>query len=1412
MRGHAKASSAGSNPEPGHGPSRSRFFLVLCLAIALATALTASPALAVDTHLYTGPSFGPDGTEGTSFVGIAGVAVDPATNNVYVYDGEAEKIYKFDAGGNPVDFSALGTNAIEGVPGIPFGLSQIAVAPPGSPGGTAGDIYAANSSVVMVFAPNGEKIGELTPPGEPCGVTTDPSGNVFVGFYPSKVREYTPSSNPVTNADESGASVAELPEICNVAADGLGNVYAANFYSFVGVAKLEGLEASSATTVDPSGGTLAVDPSNDDLYVLSAIDSKVAQYDSDGALISAFGAERLFESNGIAVNATSGDVYAANTKGGTQRVDVFGPLVKVPTVNAEEASAVAPTKATLNGTVNPAGLAVTNCEFEYATEAKFESSGEYDQSAPCVGAIPADSSDHPVTAALTGLKAETAYRFRLSATNANGTNQSEAETFTTASLAITAAATEVLGTKATLNGIVSPAGEALEACFFEYGLTESFGKTAPCEEAVPADEAEHPVSAALSGLVPNGISYAYRLVIERAGETIEGDNRFFKTTDTVITGNASAASALTATVQGTINPEGTPLTECKFEYGPTTSYGSSVPCTESPASIGEGTNAVSVHANLSSLTEPTYHYRLVATNALGTLKGNDRFFGVPLIESQHSTEVTDIEAQLVVRISPQGLPTTYHLEFGTDTSYGESTAESAVIDGEALTTPLADLDPDTTYHWRAVATNVHGTTNGVDRTFTTHETFVPETNCSNQAFRNGASAALPDCRAYEMVSPSVKVGQVFPPEPTRLWTGSCGECLPGVNGQKAPMQTTADGETVVYQGQPFSGGLASGPNEYLANRSAGGWETRGLSAPQFSSSEGQAYKAFAEDLTRGVLYQIEPALSPDAPTSEGKSFANLYLWEGEEPLVPLVTEEPPQRVPGSRDTVNRFRIGYAAANAGTATTLPFSHVAFEANDALTPAVPGIAPAAPGIAAGEKCLAGENCNLYEWADGELRLVNVLPGNASAVSGAVIGSGHGLVGGFGGEGADFDGAVSADGSRIFWSEEASGQVYVRVDGEETVEIDDPGTPGGFLLASADGSKVLLGDGCLYDVEAEACDDLTAGAGGFEGILGAAADLSRVYFVDTAVLTGGEENENGDQAEGGKPNLYLWSEGTTSFIGTLLEKDGSINGVEPLVGDWKPSSGSRTAQVSPDGEYLAFMSRAPLTGYDNNRGDGKNCFPAPGASSACYEIFAYEAASGSLSCASCNPSGQPPIGGSNLSLIQRGPSTKSGLPQPGNLTPDGRVFFESQDDLVPRDLNGNIQDVYQWKPEGVGGCVRPNGCVALISSGQSANDSMFVDSTPSGSDAFFITREKLLLRDKDDQLDLYDARISGGFSEVTTPPCLGEACRGPASSPPAQQGPGSSTFAGPGNEKPKKQKKKKKKRRKHKRAAKHNRGGQK
>ena len=721
--------------------------------------------------------------------------------------------------------------------------------------------------------------------------------------------------------------------------------------------------------------------------------------------------------------------------------------------------------------------------------------------------------------------------------------------------------------------------------------------------------------------------------------------------------------------------------------------------------------------------------------------------------------------------------------------------------------------PEAAYRFRLVASNENGPNQGLANFF--------------YSFRE---EGLPDARAYEMVSPAQKIGEVFPREGLGYFN-SCAECLPGSTVEMMPMQSAPDGESIVYEGEPFAGGLASGGNEYLSRRSPGGWANEGLSSPLFQSNLA-GYGAFSSDLSRAIVSQANPTLSPEAPTREGKGFANLYLRQGGA-LQALLTEEPPHRDAGSGDP-SSFIVRYAGANAGTASVPPLTHVVFEANDALTQAVPGVAPAAPEVEVGLRCVqVGANCNLYEWTGGQLGLVNVLPGNAAAATGAVIGSGRLLAPPFTGSAnaPDVDGAISNDGRRVFWSAESTGHVYVRVDGKETIEIPAPdlckeSVPLServcFQTASPDGSRVLLSNGQLFQLNEtsgayEASGDLSKGKGGFEGILGASEDLSRVYFVDRKALSDeSEQNANGEHAEEGKLNLYAWDGGLT-FIGKLnkLDNDLGINGV---YGTWKASPSARTAQVSPDGRYLAFMSKVPLTGYDNRLSGGGRCLNSGGDAAEalpCREVFEYDATTENLLCVSCNPTGQRPLGPSSLSLT-RLPNNYFPFRQPVNLPPDGqgRLFFDSQDTLSPGDENGSIQNTYEWEPNGVGSCKRAFGCVFLISSGRATEDSLFLDASANGDDAFFITRQQLALRDRDEFLDVYDARVNGGFSETETPNCAGEeACRGGLTSAPEPQSPGSASFAGPGNEKPKKHKHKK--RHKHhskKRAAKHNRGARK
>jgi len=149
---------------------------------------------------------------------------------------------------------------------------------------------------------------------------------------------------------------------------------------------------------------------------------------------------------------------------------------------------------------------------------------------------------------------------------------------------------------------------------------------------------------------------------------------------------------------------------------------------------------------------------------------------------------------------------------------------------------------------------------------------------------------------------------------------------------------------------------------------------------------------------------------------------------------------------------------------------------------------------------------------------------------------------------------------------------------------------------------------------------------------------------------------------------------------------------------------------------------------------------------------------------------------------------------------LSDSGRLFFDSHDALAPQDVNGT-QDVYEYEPPGVGGCSaaqttfseNAGGCISLISSGESSEESAFLDASDSGGDVFFLTSANLAPQDHDGALDIYDARECGADGSrclprqpVGVPPCeSGDACK-PAPSPqPAIFGsPASATFSGTGN----------------------------
>jgi hypothetical protein len=339
--------------------------------------------------------------------------------------------------------------------------------------------------------------------------------------------------------------------------------------------------------------------------------------------------------------------------------------------------------------------------------------------------------------------------------------------------------------------------------------------------------------------------------------------------------------------------------------------------------------------------------------------------------------------------------------------------------------------------------------------------------------------------------------------------------------------------------------------------------------------------------------------------------------------------------------------------------------------------------------------------------------------------------------------------------------------------------------------------------------------------------------VYFVADGVLSGAE-NAHHEKATpgscgefpppGATCNLYLehynvqtkaWGEPT--FIAALSADDGPDWGALATGGsrlqEGAPVLSRLTSRVSPNGKYLAFMSDRRLTGFDNTDASKS----AGGAAD--EEVFLYGANSNQVVCASCNRYGQKPHGVLDTARNEHGVGqlvvdrqnnwtgrwlaasvpgwTNASEParyQSRYLSNSGRLFFNSADALVPADAN-LTEDVYEYEPNGVpaghpGECTSGSGCVALISSGKSQDETAFLDASENGDDVFFLTTAPLTSEDTDQSFDVYDAHVCTSElpcqAPATTPQqCASStSCQGPSSQQTGFGSPASSTLSGSGN----------------------------
>ena len=637
-----------------------------------------------------------------------------------------------------------------------------------------------------------------------------------------------------------------------------------------------------------------------------------------------------------------------------------------------------------------------------------------------------------------------------------------------------------------------------------------------------------------------------------------------------------------------------------------------------------------------------------------------RLAGAPEIKATEASEIGQGEALLEAELKPNGLATSYHFEYTTEAAFDEHGFEGAtavpVPDAalpasgafEAVSEPISGLQAGAAYRFRLVASNCEAEgaiegeclTDGEDASFATYPAPPVSPPCPNAALRTGRSATLPDCRAYELVTPADTNGRI----PTM---GMLGEGYGDIAFDTT--MASPDGASLVFGSNSGSlPGVGGGgfQDTFEARRDpAAGWQSAfaGLESAQADKPHPGGISAdhrYAFWNTGNLEGEHGTLIEPGA-----KGGAN-YL------RVPVGTEHAPNCMPEA-EPEGRFEwLGCGSEGfepeARGKWIGPGGRVVFATNTANNSPARRLEPCAPPT--------GTPAIYERTPGGPTRCVSFLPGDVTP--------GAGLA-------ADFR-AAAADGSAIAFA--IDHELYVRRDAE-TVEVAG-GNPifGGI---SADGGRVFYvtgGDIFACDVGEGACAGPEAshapiqiGSGGESTLVNVAEEGSAAYFVSKAKLTGEEDNGHGVKAKAGEENLYVWDGEAVRFVAIVspadVEGEDGFGGLglwtshafNPGIGTGPADDPSRT---NPSGTALVFESAAYLT--------------PPYESDGHREIYRYDAtAEGAarLICVSCTPTGAPPS--SDALLQSQGPGSPISEALPplnssvhiANVSADGsEVFFQS------------------------------------------------------------------------------------------------------------------------------------------------------
>lgn len=786
-----------------------------------------------------------------------------------------------------------------------------------------------------------------------------------------------------------------------------------------------------------------------------------------------------------------------------------------------------------------------------------------------------------------------------------------------------------------------------------------------------------------------------------------------------------------------------------------------------------------VPATMTGLSPDTrYYVRVFAENKYGRVTSDAGSFetsGAPAVTTFATHALHGETVRLLGSIVPHGFDTHAHFEYVTQEHFeqegftGAATAPAVDagaggndgLEASVVGQDLPSLQSGVMYRYRLVASSVASgdpVVDGAEQSFT-----VPggvqagggggaaAQACGNEALRSGVSGQLPDCRAYEMVTPQDKGGALD---------------VYGYSSNESPVVVGVDGEHVVVQTlSKWGESSGSALTDYLFSRSSAGWLMGSDVSQPETGEESYRVNVLTPDLTQsGFLTYTETKFGAlghgPSQTFRAGVFGGPY------------SQVASARYQEKEELTNDAWTGIS----DDGSKLVLRTLDHELLGRLTGTVGASA-----------------YDLYEYVAGKLSQLNVLSdGSPIGLCGAALPYGYETYGGIEGE-VNFRAqrssrhAVSRDGSKVFFEavpgNECSkpAQLYMRVNGKETVDIGEYR----FLGASPDGSTLLLtgkSGVVVYDTESRTREPQPSADTG--NALLVSEDVTAYYFWSQERLT----PDAPSLANGETDNVYRYDVATKT-LGFVAQMSESPQGADSNAGGYS---------TSPDGRYYYFpATKVAGLPVEVSEAGGET-----------EQVYRYDNGEHTIQCMSCASSFDPQPKLKAAFTPQEAQIDVTKILVNGGVqrvaSDDGDyVFFDTAAALVPQDINGEISpegkqkgetyfsessDVYEWRKLGVDGCTRLEGCLSLISSGTGGEKNMLLGTTPSGRDVFFATHAQLAAQDRDVSGDVYDARIGGGIPAPAPQAveCEGDTCSTPVSAP-NDFTPASFTFAGPGNMSP-------------------------